>query len=282
MVIQLTHSDYGSTRVRLLRVTRRDSHHDIKDMTLSIRFEGDFAAAHTVGDNRKILPEDTLRNTIYILAKQYPAEAIEDFALHVIEHFLTYNPQVSQIEITAQERPWTRMPFGEKGHPTAFLAGSDERRITRIRATRQQATLQSGIENLTVLRTAGCSFANFLRDPYTTLRDASDRILSSPISAMWTYADPEASYSTVYHGVRKVLLETFATHESKSLQHTLYAMGQAVLDNFDAIREIRLSLPEKQYLLLDLKPFGMENNSEVFVPVEEPQGIAEATLRREG
>jgi urate oxidase len=281
MGIQLTHSDYGTARVRLLRVTRRDSHHDVKDRTLSIRLEGDFAVAHSAGDNRKILPEDTLRNTIYVLAKQYSAEAIEEFALHVIEHFLTYNPQVSQAEIAAHERPWVRMPFGEKGHPTAFLAGSEERRMTRIRATRQQTTLQSGIENLTVLRTADCSFTDFLRDPYTTVRDAGDRILSSSLSAVWTFADAEASYSTVYHGVRKMLLETFATHESKSLQHTLYAMGQAVLDNFDMIREIRLSLPEKQYLLLDLKPFGMENYNEVFQPMEEPQGIAEATLRRE-
>jgi urate oxidase len=281
MGIHLAQNEYGESRVRLMRVTRRDSHHDIKDMTLSIRFEGDFAAAHTSGDNRKILPEDTLRNTIYVLAKQYPAEAIEEFALHVIEHFLTYNPQVSQVEIAAHEQPWLRMPFGDKGHATAFITGSGEKRTTRIRATRKETRLQSGIEDLTVLRTGGCSFANFLRDPYTTLRETSDRILSTSLCAMWTYVEPDASYSTVYHGVRKTLLETFAMHESKSLQHTLYALGHAVLDNFEVISEIRLSLPDRHYVLVDLKPFAMENDNEIFQPVEEPQGVAEATLRRD-
>lgn len=281
MGIHLAQNDYGESRVRLLRVSRRDTNHEVKDVTLSIRFEGDFAASHTEGDNRKILPENTLRNTIYVLAKQYPVEAIEEFALHVIEHFLTYNPQVSQVEIAGHERPWVRMPFGEKGHPTAFVAGSGEKRITRIRATRKETSLQSGIEDLTVLRTGGCSFVNFLRDPYTTLRETSDRILSTSLSATWTYAEPDASYSTVYHGVRKTLLETFAMHESKSLQHTLYALGHAVLDNFDVISEVRLSLPDKHYLLVDLKPFAMENDNEIFQPVEEPQGVVEATLRRD-
>lgn len=279
--IHLSENEYGVSDVRVLRVTRRAGHHEIKDMKLDVHFKGDFGAAHSAGDNRKILPADTMKNTIYVLAKQYPSEAIEEFALHIIEHFLTYNPQITQVEITAQERPWSRISVAEKPHPSAFVSGADERRVTRIRATRQETVVQSGIEELAALRTEGAAFAGFLRDPYTTLEETKDAILATTISATWTYGEPEASYSTVYHGVRRTLLEMFATHDSRSLQHTLYAMGHAVLDNFDVIREIQLALPETRYALADFKTFGMENDNEIFAPSDEPHSVAEATLRRD-
>lgn len=279
--IHLAENEYGVSDVRVLRVTRRDGHHEVKDMTLGVRFQGDFGSAHTAGENRKILPADTMKNTIYVLAKQYPAEAIEEFALRAIEHFLTYNPQVTQVEITAHERPWSRMTVGEMPHPSAFVAGLGERRKTRIRATRKETSVQSGIEELAVLRTAGTAFALFLRDPYTTLEETVDSLLSATISGSWTYTEPEASYSTVFHGVRRTLLETFAAHDSRSLQHILYAMGHAVLANFEVIREIRLSLTQMPYRPVDMKPFGMENDNEVFALADKPHTVAEATLRRD-
>jgi urate oxidase len=279
--IHVAENEYGESRVHVLRVMRRDGHHEVKDMTLGVRFQGDFGSAHTTGENRKILPADTMKNTIYVLAKQYPTEAIEEFALHITEHFLTYNSQVSQVEITARERPWSRMTVGEQPHPSAFVSGSGEKRTTRIRATREKTTVESGIEKLAVLRTAGASFALFLRDPYTTLAETVDSLLSAGISAAWTYTEPEASYSTVFHSVRRTLLETFAAHDSRSLQHILYAMGHAVLDNFDIIRDIGISLSEVPYRPVDMKPFGMENNNEVFALTDEPHAVAEATLRRD-
>src|SRR5215470_17006521 len=108
MAIRLGQNNYGKSRVRLLRVERQEGRHDVKEVTLAIRFEGDFEAAHTKGDNRKILPTDTMKNTVYALARQHPVEAIEKFALHLIEHFLTYNPQVSLVRIEATESLWAR------------------------------------------------------------------------------------------------------------------------------------------------------------------------------
>src|SRR5215472_7285599 len=101
MAIRLGANNYGKSRVRLLRVTRQEGRHDIKEMTLAVSFEGDFESAHTKGDNTKILPTDTMKNTVYALARQHPIETIEKFALHLIEHFLTYNLQVSLVRIEA-------------------------------------------------------------------------------------------------------------------------------------------------------------------------------------
>ncbi|MGH9729138.1 MAG: factor-independent urate hydroxylase [Candidatus Acidiferrales bacterium] len=283
MNVKLAHNSYGESRIRLLRVMPRGSLHELKDLTLSIYFEGDFDAAHIAGDNRKILPAGTMTNTVYVLARQYPAEAVEEFVLHIVEHFLTYNPQLSRIRVNASERPWSRILIAEKPHASAFVSNAGERRTTHITATREHTTIQSGIENLLLLRTTAAAFGGFLRDPYTTLQQPSNSVISADINAAWTYetSEADAPFSATWHGIRKILLEAFANHPGRSLQHTAYAMGQSVLDNFGAIAEIQLALADNLYSLVDLKPFGMENESEVFSPSEEPRGLVQATLRRE-
>lgn len=281
MAIRLGQNDYGKSRVRLMRVSRQSDHHEIRELTLQILFEGDFETAHTQGDNRRILPTDTMKNTVYALARQYPLESPEEFGLHLIEHFLTYNPQVSSAVVTISEEPWARISYGGKPHATAFARSGHERRTAELRGTREGTSIRSGLADLLVLKTTKSAFEGFLRDPYTTLKADRNRILATAVRAGWLYDGEEVEFNTVWQGVRQSMLETFAEHDSQSLQQTLYAMGEAVLETFDRIREIRLSLPNKHYNLVDLKPFGLENPAEVFVPVDEPHGLIEATLVRE-
>ena len=106
MAIELAENTYGESQVRLLRVSRQEGRHDVRELSLSIRFEGDFEAAHTQGDNRKILPADTMKNTVYALARQHSIEPPEQFGLHLIEHFLTYNAQVSRVVVDIAENVW--------------------------------------------------------------------------------------------------------------------------------------------------------------------------------
>jgi urate oxidase len=281
MTIRLAENNYGKARVRVLRVARQQGRHDIREMTVQVSFEGDFEAAHTKGDNRKILPTDTMKNTVYALARQHPVETIEEFGLHLIEHFLTYNPQVSRVRIESKENLWARLPLGEKPHASAFVRASDEKRTAVLSGTREGTKIRAGIEDLIVLKTTNSAFDNFLRDPYTTLKDDRNRILSTVIRAHWLYPGEELEFGPVWHGVRQMLLETFAEHKSESLQHTLYAMGEAVLNNFENVREIHLSLPNKHFNLVDLGPLGMDNPGEVYLPTDEPHGLIEATLRKE-
>ena len=282
MIVTLGENSYGKSSVRLLRVLRQEGRHDIKELMVTIRFEGDFEAAHTKGENKKILPSDTMKNTVYALARQYPVEAVEDFALHLIEHFLTYNEQVSRVRIEAVENAWSRIPHGTKPHAFAFMrASGPEKRTAMLSGTREGIAIRAGIQDLEVMKTTKSAFEGFLRDPYTTLKEDGDRILSTTIRAEWLYEGDEIEFNPLWHSVRQTLLETFAAHDSRSLQHTLYAMGEAVLATFDHIREIHLLLPDKHFNLVDLSPFGMDNSAEVFLPTEEPQGLIEATLRRE-
>ena len=280
MAVRLAENSYGESHVRLLRLARQEGRHDIKDLTLTIQFEGDFEAAHARGDNRKIVPGDTVRNTIYALARQHSMETAEDFALHLIDHFLTYNPQVSRVHIESAENVWARLPRGGKPHPSAFTPAGDERRNASLTATREATSIRAGVEGLAVMKTSDAAFDNFLRDPYTTLPTETNRILSTVIKADWLYANEEVEFAPVWHGVRQMLLETFAEHKSKSLQHTLYAMGEAVLNSFDNVLEIQLSSPEKHFNLVDLAPLGMDNPGTVFLPLEEPCGVVQATLKK--
>jgi urate oxidase len=280
MAIHLGENSYGKSRVRLLRVARQEGRHDIKELTIAIRFEGDFETAHTKGDNSKILPTDTMKNTVYALARQHSFETVEEFGLHLMEHFVTYNAQVARVRIEIAESLWARLPHGGKPHATAFTRSGGEKRTVVLIGTREGTTIRAGVADLVVLKTTNSAFEKFLRDPFTTLKEDRNRILATAIEADWLYPDEEVEFGPVWHGVRQLLLETFAEHKSLSLQHTLYAMGEAVLNNFDSIREIHLSLPNKHFNLIDLDPLGMDNPAEVFLPVEEPHGSIEATLRK--
>lgn len=281
MAIRLGENNYGKQRVRLLRLSRQKGRHDIKELTLGIRLEGDFETAHTIGDNSNILPTDTMKNTIYALARKHAMASTEKFCLQLADHFLSHNSQVSKVSVEASETLWQRLPFGGKPHPHTFTQAGGEKRTAIVNATRQGKTVQAGIDGLAVLKTTQSAFEGFLKDEYTTLKEDKNRILATLIQATWAYRSEEVEFAAIWHAIRQMLLESFAEHNSLSLQHTLYAMGEAVLNNFDGVREIHLSLPNKHYNLVNLAPFHMDNPGEVFLPTDEPHGLIEATLRKD-
>jgi len=281
MAIRLDENNYGKQRVRILQVARYADRHDIKELTLGIRLEGDFESVHSKGDNRKVLPTDTMKNTVYALAKQHAIETPEEFILRLAGHFLLRNPQVSRVSVDAAQTLWSRLSVEGKPHPHTFTSSGNEKRIATIAATREEKTLHAGLEGLVALKTTDSAFENFLKDEYTTLREDRNRILATTIRAVWLYRKNRIDFDSIWHTVRQTLLETFAGHASESLQHTLYAMGEAVLKKSADIREIQLSLPNKHYNLVDLSPFNLENPKEVFLPTDEPHGLIEATLRND-
>lgn len=280
MAITLADNTYGNSRIHFLRVSRQQGRHDLREINLSIRFEGDFGEAHIHGDNRKILPPDTMKNTVYALARQHSIEPLENFALHLVDHFLTYNPQVTRVFIDASENIWTRLAHGGKPHASAFAHAGNERRTASLVGTREKNDVRAGIQGLIVLKTSNAAFQNFKKDPYTTLQDEADSILSTVIRADWLYMDDDAEFGPLWHAVRRMLLEVFADHASHSLQHTLYAMGQVILENFENVSEIRFSLPSNHFHLADLNTLGMDNPSTIFLPIDEPQATVEATVKR--
>ena len=141
-------------------------------------------------------------------------------------------------------------------------------------------TPTAGVTGLLIMKTSNSAFAGFPRDEYTTLPETTDRLFVTSLTSTWTYADDDLDFAAVFQSVRTTLLETFAQHDSLSVQHTLHAMGQVVLDTVEAVASIRLEMPNRHHLPIDLTRFGMDNRNEVFVATEEPHGLITATLSR--
>ena len=269
----LAADSYGKSRVRLMKIARRDGRHDLKEITLQILFKGDFASCYETGDNSKILPTDTIKNTVYVLARQNEIVAIEEFAQCLIDHFLTHNPQVSEVRVEMTEHLWSRI------NSTAFTRASGKRTVV-VTGARDGVTVDAGIDDLLILRSAGSGFEGYIKDPYTTLPETKDRIFQTALVATWRYKTRSLDFNNLWERIRASILDTFATHESRSVQHTLHAIGKQVLAAFPEVAEIQLTMPNKHALLVDLSRFGLDNPNEIFLPTDEPSGYIEAKLVR--
>jgi urate oxidase len=276
----LAQSAYGKSRVRLVQVQRRADWHEVRDLTVGIQFEGQYERAYTVGDNSDVLPTDTMKNTVYALAAKNGVHEPEQFGLLLARHFLDRNPRLLRVRIDLTEHLWRRIARGDGEYGHAFVRPGAEARTAVIHAHRRRMLVGGGVADLLILKTEGSAFSGFPRDEFTTLPETRDRLLATSLTTAWRYSRTEMDFRSAWHAVRQTLLDTFAEHRSESVQHTLYAMGQAVLDTFEDVTAIRLTMPNKHHLPVDLRPFGLENRNEIFVPTEEPFGLIEATLVR--
>lgn len=281
MPIKILQDNYGKARVRLVKVARANRRHEIQNLTINIALSGDFETIHTVGDNSKCLPTDTMKNTVYALAGQtQEIEMPEAFGQRLAAHFLANNDQVSQVVIDVSEHSWKRMKFDAAEHDHSFVKGSSERHTVKVTATRNGVTVESGVEDLIVLKTTNSGFVGFIKDPFTTLPETADRIFSTAIKATWRYTRPDAATDDTFRSIRQTILKVFAEHDSLSVQHTLYAMGEAILNKFADVEEIAFSLPNIHCLPIDMTKFGQANDNRIFVPTDEPHGLIEARLAR--
>jgi urate oxidase len=281
----LTSNRYGKSRVRLVKVRRPAARaregevpHEIVDLTIDVQLEGAFNAVYTDGDNRSCLPTDTMKNTVYALARQESFAHVETFAATLADHFAA-KPGVSRARVSAAEARWDRLTCGGRPHPHAFVQGSGEQWTAVVTRDNEGLHITSGVTNLSVLKTADSAFDGYPRDEYTTLVETRDRILATSITAVWTYRPGTADFAA-RDRIRAALLETFASHKSESVQQTLYAMAQAALAASGDVAEITLTLPNRHHLLVDLEPFGLDNPNEIFVATDQPYGLIEATVRR--
>lgn len=283
MAARLSHNSYGKSAVRLTKVTRQSDRHELIELMVNIRLEGDFARSYTRGDNSSVIATDSMKNTVYVLAKRHPVDSPESFALHVANHFVNTYSQVMRTEVEIEQAMWQRIRVDGTPHPTAFESGGvPVRRAVAVaeRSGTAPRSIAGGLARLLVLKTTDSRFVGFVRDQYTTLPEATDRILATEISADWSFTRPEAEYNAAFANIRSALLETFARHKSDAVQQTLYAMGEAALAAEPAISGVRLRLPNKHRVPFNFKPLGLEFENDIFVPTNEPSGEISATIER--
>lgn len=278
---RLGENRYGKSRVRLSRIKRDVYHHDFDEWTVQVLLEGDFETSFTAADNSNVLPTDTMKNTVYYVARGSTAGTIEEFAKELGDYFLNNNPHVSAVTIEIEKKAWERMVLNGSAEPTTFkLSGPELSTVEARRKRGEEWSIISGIDGLTILKTTKSAFTGYIKDKLTTLKPATDRILGTRASVKWECAPGAPHYADVRARVTAALLKVFAMHDSKSVQHTLFDMGKAALIAAPELTRITLTMPNLHYLLADLSPFGQDNPNHIFVPIDEPHGTIEATVER--
>ena len=276
----LTGTSYGKSRIRLVQVARRGDRHDLRDLTVAVAFEGDYDTSYTDGDNREVLPTDTMKNTVYALAARDGVGEPEAFGAILGRHFIGRNPKLGRVTVDLTDHGWSHIADGGREHGQAFVRRGPELRTARITTDRSGVSAAAGITDLIIMKTSRSAFAGYPKDEFTTLPETHDRLLATALTASWTYRDTDIEYGAEYRSVRTTLLDVFARHDSLSVQHTLYAMAEVVLDTIDSVASISLEMPNRHHLPVDLTKFGMQNRNEIFVATEEPHGLIKATLSR--
>jgi urate oxidase len=274
-------SIHGESRLRMLRIVRRGDRHDPRELTVSFQFEGDFGAAFREGRPEGLLPGEALKNLVHATARESGGGEIESFGLALCARVLGAHPHVTRARVEIAEQPWNRLEAGGKAQMQAFMAGTPERRIATVTSNGTHVAVVAGLDQLALLRTRG--FAPALRPGEVDdgLSDGLQRLLVGTLTARWSYTTGDVTFGPYRQGVRAALIDTFAWHAGRSVQHTLYAMADVVLESYQEISSVTLTLHERPYRPADLFAAGLENPDDLFVAAEEPLGVVEVTVERE-
>lgn len=278
--MKLIQHSYGKAKVRVLKVFRAGKIHSLKELDVQVMLQGNFDASYTKADNRLVVATDSMKNTVNVLAKQKLGTETEAFGITLGEHFLKTYKHVSRVEVSLSEHCWSRISVNGKPHAHSFSEKGAAKPVAKIVCARKGNEIASGIEDLLILKSTASGFENFWRDEFRTLPDTSDRIFATKLKAIWTYTKKLKSYAKTNGKILDAMLAVFAKNYSPSVQVTLFQMGEAALKTAPEISKIHIAMPNKHNLLINLKPFGLENKNELFVPTDEPHGQIEGTVSR--
>ncbi|MCK8786684.1 urate oxidase [Roseomonas sp. NAR14] len=278
--MSLVSKTYGKGKVRVMRVHRDGERHEVRDLSVQAMVTGDFGRAFTDADNSTSLCTDTVKNIVNIVARENMTLQNEPFCKAVAEKLLGAYPQVESATVTAHETKWVRLAFGGTPHPHSFVLDSNGRPYAKVVATRDAVSTLSGVSGFSFLKSTQSGWSNFHKDGFTTLAETDDRIAATAMEASWHWNAEPADYEAANAKILSTMIEVFATTYSYSVQDSLYRMGTAALEAVPEIEDVSMACPNKHYIPLNLKAFGLENNNQVFVATDEPHGQIECTVGR--
>jgi urate oxidase len=268
---------YGKAEVRVVRVSRGaapDGGDVLRDWNVSSSLSGDLAETHLSGDNAKVLTTDTQKNTAYGFAARLGAVEPEVLGLELARHYVSSQEPITRARIALEEYAWSRIA----GAHSFARDGGFVRTTVVVHDTELGTSVVSGLRDMVVCNTTDSEFWGFPTDEFTTLAETKDRMLATSVTAQWRFREPEADWGATFAGAMQAMLDAFAGTYSYSLQQTLYAMGKRVLDELPQLCEVRLALPNKHHFLVDLEPFGLPNDREVYYAADRPYGLIEGSV----
>jgi urate oxidase len=268
----------------------------IHELKAQVLLEGDFAESFTTGSNKQIVATETQKNTLYVLAKKYPLDSIEEWAVLVAKDFMSRYNHISAVNMDIDEYLWDRIVVQGQEHNHAFQKSQSGIRYTSVRVPRRGTlTITSGVRDLQVMKTTQSGFEGFIRDQYTTLPETRDRILCTKVQCSWVFRDLEANWGSlksqftpIFEQVKEIVLSCFGGDPktgtySPSVQQTIYQTGQKIVEKFSSIDKVSFVLPNIHYYYVDFKQFKseLENKGEVFFTFDGAAGHIEGTVERQ-
>jgi urate oxidase len=264
-----------------MRLHRDGDRHEVSQLNIKAMVEGDFARTYTHADNSGTVSTDTIKNVVNVVARENTALNPEEFCQVLAKKFLDTYPQIASVAITSHETRWERLSFGGKPHPHSFVLDSNGKPTVEVAASRGGvSTLVSGIDGFAFMKSTQSGWENYVKDRYTTIPETADRLCATSMVASWKWSAKPASYSATNARILAILLEVFSTTYSKSVQDSLYRMGEATLAAVPEISEISMACPNMHFIPMNLSAFGLDNNNDVFLPTDEPHGQIECTVGR--
>lgn len=161
LLVKLTDHSYGKAHVRVLKVTRDGAQHSLKELDVQVMLHGDFDASYTKADNKLVIATDSMKNMVNVFAKEKLGAETEPFDVALAEHFIQTYAHVDRAEITLSEHCWERLSINGHPHPHSFTESGAARPTARVVATRGSTVVESGIEDLLVLKSTASSFEDF-------------------------------------------------------------------------------------------------------------------------
>ena len=276
----LIKNKYGKGRVRVMRIHRDGERHEVSQLSIKAMIEGDFGRAFTDADNSTSTSTDTIKNIVNVTARENTGLGTEEFCLVLAQRYLDLYPQVTGVSITAHETKWSRLSIDGTPHPHSFVLDSNGKPTVEVTGNRDGLAMSSGLDGFTFMKSTQSGWENYFTDKYSTIQPTADRICATSMVASWKWAGKPASYSAANAKILETLLKVFSTTYSPSVQNSLYHMGEAALAAVPEISEISMACPNIHYILMNLQPFGLDNNNDVFLPTDEPHGQIECTVGR--
>jgi urate oxidase len=271
---------YGKSRVRVMRIHRDGDRHEVRELTILAMLTGDFGRAFTDADNSLMVSTDTIKNVVNVVARENLSHETEPFCQAVAQRLLESYPQVASATINALETKWVRLSVNGTPHAHSFVLDNNGKASAKVHATRDQVSITSGLSGFTFMKSTNSGWDRYVKDKYTTIAETRDRMCATSMDASWRWSSAPADYPAANAKILTTMLDVFATTYSESVQDSLYRMGSAALAAVPELIDISLACPNKHYLLINLQPFGMDNQNQVFLPTDEPHGQIECTVGR--
>ena len=279
--VPLIKNRYGKGRVRVMRIHRDGDRHEVSQLDVKAMIEGDFARAYTDADNSTSVSTDTIKNVVNIVARENTGLCMEEFSQVLAKRYLDTYPQIASVSLTVHETKWSRLSFAGKPHPHSFVLDSNGKPTVEVSSIRGGATtMSSGIDCFAFMKSTQSGWENYVKDIYTTIPPTADRMCATSMVASWKWSGKPLNYPAANSKILDTVLEVFSMTYSKSVQDSLYRMGEAALAAVPEISEISMACPNMHFIPMNLSAFGMDNNNDVFLPTDEPHGQIECTVGR--